>query len=94
LAICGKAVILIPYPYAAHNHQLINAQKLVDRGAATMIRDEELSGPSLAQAILHLYHHSKEQAKMEEAIKQVARPKAAQEIVDHCYELVSKQNHG
>ena len=94
LAICGKAVILIPYPYAAHNHQLINARKLVDRGAATLIRDEELSGPSLAQAILHLYHHSKEQAKMEEAIKQVGRPKAAQEIVDHCYELVSKQNHG
>ena len=28
LAVCGKAAILIPYPYAAHNHQLINAQEI------------------------------------------------------------------
>src|SRR4030042_6110796 len=33
LAVCEKADLLIPYPYAAHNHQLINAQKLVDLGA-------------------------------------------------------------
>ncbi len=32
LAVCAKAAILIPYPYAAHQHQLINAQKLVELG--------------------------------------------------------------
>jgi UDP-N-acetylglucosamine--N-acetylmuramyl-(pentapeptide) pyrophosphoryl-undecaprenol N-acetylglucosamine transferase len=88
LAVCGKAVIFIPYPYAAHNHQVMNAQKLVDLGAARMIRDEELNGASLAQNILHLYNHPKERKKMEEAMGQVARPRAAQEIVDHCYALV------
>jgi len=88
LAVCGKAVIFIPYPYAAHNHQVMNAQKLVDLGAARMIRDEELNGPSLAQNILHLYNHPKERKRMEEAMVQVARPRAAQEIVDHCYALV------
>jgi UDP-N-acetylglucosamine--N-acetylmuramyl-(pentapeptide) pyrophosphoryl-undecaprenol N-acetylglucosamine transferase len=92
LAICRKAVILIPYPYAAHNHQWINAQKLVDRGAAMMIRDEELSGPSLAKAILHLYRHAREREKMEEAIHQVSRPKAAKEIVDHCYAFINQRN--
>ncbi len=88
LAVCEKAAILIPYPYAAHNHQLINAQKLVDLGAVRMIRDEELNGPSLAQTILHLYGHPEERTRMEEKIRQVGRPRAAQEIVEHCYALV------
>jgi UDP-N-acetylglucosamine--N-acetylmuramyl-(pentapeptide) pyrophosphoryl-undecaprenol N-acetylglucosamine transferase len=88
LAVCGKTVIFVPYPYAAHNHQVMNAQKLVDLGAARMIRDEELNGASVAQAILHLYKHPEERKRMEEAIGRVARPRAAQEIVDHCYALV------
>jgi UDP-N-acetylglucosamine--N-acetylmuramyl-(pentapeptide) pyrophosphoryl-undecaprenol N-acetylglucosamine transferase len=88
LAVCGKAAILIPYPYAAHNHQLINAQKLVDLGAVRMIRDEELSGSSLAQNILYLYDHPEECTRMEEKIRQVGRPKAAQEIAEHCYALI------
>jgi len=89
LAICGKAAILIPYPHAAHNHQVINAQKLVDLGAARMIRDEELNGASLAQTIHHLYDHREERTRMEEQILQVGKPRAAQEIVEHCYALIS-----
>ena len=90
LAVCGKAAILVPYPYAAHQHQLINAQKLVDLGAAKMIKDEELNGSSLAQIILALYHHPEERRRMEEAMARVARHRAAQEIIDHCYVLVGK----
>ncbi|MBM4338620.1 MAG: undecaprenyldiphospho-muramoylpentapeptide beta-N-acetylglucosaminyltransferase [Deltaproteobacteria bacterium] len=88
LAVCGKASILIPYPYAAHQHQLINAQKLVDRGAAKMIRDDELRGPLLSETIRHFFDHPEEREKMEEAIRKIGRPKAAEEIVTHCYQLV------
>ena len=90
LAVCGKAAIFIPYPYAARNHQLINAQRLVEMGAARMIREEELQGPILAQTILSLYDDPEERAKMEKAIQQLARPRAAEEIVDHCYALVGE----
>jgi UDP-N-acetylglucosamine--N-acetylmuramyl-(pentapeptide) pyrophosphoryl-undecaprenol N-acetylglucosamine transferase len=90
LAICGKAAIFVPYPYAAHNHQVMNAQRLVEMEAAMMIRDEELNGPILAQTILSLYDHPEERAKMEKAIQQLARPRAAEEIVDHCYALLGK----
>jgi len=90
LAVCGKAAILIPYPYAADNHQFINAQKLMNLGAARMIRDDELNGTLLSQMILHLYGHPEERARMEEEIRKVGRPRAAQEIVDHCYALVGK----
>jgi UDP-N-acetylglucosamine--N-acetylmuramyl-(pentapeptide) pyrophosphoryl-undecaprenol N-acetylglucosamine transferase len=92
LAVCGKAALFVPYPYAAHHHQLINAKKLVDLGAARMILDEELNGRSLAQTILHLYDHPEERADMEKAIQQLARPRAAEEIVDHCYALLEGQN--
>jgi len=88
LAVCGKAVLFIPYPYAAHNHQFVNAQRLVDLGAARMIRDQELNGSLLAQAILHLYNHPEERARMENAIQQLGRPNAAQEIVEQCYALL------
>jgi UDP-N-acetylglucosamine--N-acetylmuramyl-(pentapeptide) pyrophosphoryl-undecaprenol N-acetylglucosamine transferase len=88
LAVCGKAAILIPYPFAAHNHQWVNAQKLVECGAARMIEDSALSGSSLAKAIVDLYSHPEELGKMEEKIQQMGRPRAAEEIVDHCYELV------
>jgi UDP-N-acetylglucosamine--N-acetylmuramyl-(pentapeptide) pyrophosphoryl-undecaprenol N-acetylglucosamine transferase len=91
MAVCGKAVLFIPYPYAAHNHQFINAQRLVDLGAARMIRDKELNGSLLAQTILHLYNHPEERARMETAVQQLARPNAAQEIVEHCYALVREK---
>jgi len=90
LAICGKTAVLIPYPHAAHNHQVINGQKLVDLGAARMIRDEELNGASLAQTIHYLYDHPEERTRMEEQIRLVGKPKAAQEIVEHCYALIRK----
>jgi len=94
LAVSGKAALFIPYPYAAHQHQLINAKKLSDVGAARVILDQDLSGKILAQAILHLHDHPEERAKMEEAIQRLARPRAAEEIVDHCYALVGREKQG
>ncbi len=90
LAVAGKAAIFVPYPYAAQNHQLINARTLVERGAARMIRDQDLSGPVLAQTILSLHDHPEERTKMERGIRQLARPRAAEEIVDHCYTLLGR----
>jgi len=88
LAVCGKASILVPYPYAAHQHQLIQAQRLVELGACRMVEDRELNGLRVAQSILELSSHPEELKRMEEAIQRVSRPKAAEEIVDHCYALV------
>ena len=90
LAVCGRGAILIPYPYAAHRHQLIQARRLSDLGACRMIEDEDLRGDSLAGAILHLRSHPEELTGMEEAIRKVGRPGAAREIVDHCYALIEE----
>jgi len=90
LAVCGKAAILIPYPYAAHHHQHINAKRLVDKGAAKMILDEELNGEVLSKMILHFFDHPEEREAIEGAIRKIGRPRAAEEIVDHCYRLLGR----
>jgi UDP-N-acetylglucosamine:LPS N-acetylglucosamine transferase len=53
-----------------------------------MILDGELNGRVLAQTVLNLRGRPEERAEMEEAIRRLARPRAAEEIVDHCYALV------
>ena len=40
----GKAVIFIPFPYAADNHQVLNAGTLAEDGAAEMIIEKDLNG--------------------------------------------------
>ena len=88
LAACGRGSILIPYPYAAHQHQLAQARRLSDLGACRMIEDRELSGEGLARSVLDLFSRPEELRKMEKAIQKVSRPDAAREIVEHCYAMI------
>ncbi len=41
LCVAGKAVIFVPYPFAAEDHQSANARKLVEKQAALMVKDSE-----------------------------------------------------
>jgi UDP-N-acetylglucosamine--N-acetylmuramyl-(pentapeptide) pyrophosphoryl-undecaprenol N-acetylglucosamine transferase len=84
----GRASILIPYPYAADDHQRKNAQVLVSHGAGRMMLDAELSGKRLAGEILPLYHNRKELQAMEAEAASLGRPDAAARIVDECYHLL------
>lgn len=43
LSLTAKPAILIPYPYAAENHQELNAKALVNRESAVMIREDKIS---------------------------------------------------
>lgn len=47
LTVCGRPSILVPYPFAADDHQTANAQVLVDAGAAQLIAQPELTAPKL-----------------------------------------------
>jgi UDP-N-acetylglucosamine--N-acetylmuramyl-(pentapeptide) pyrophosphoryl-undecaprenol N-acetylglucosamine transferase len=88
LTVFGKAAVLIPYPYAAYDHQKLNAESLAERGAAEMILDRELDGEKLAARVRAFYRDRARLAAMAEAARKLGRPEAAKKIVDECNALV------
>ncbi len=81
IAACGCPAILIPYPHAANDHQLVNASNLVDRGAAALILDRELTGERLANEIAHWLSDRQALSRMSANARTFARPDAAERIV-------------
>jgi UDP-N-acetylglucosamine--N-acetylmuramyl-(pentapeptide) pyrophosphoryl-undecaprenol N-acetylglucosamine transferase len=90
LTVARKAAILVPFPFAADNHQEVNAQSLVKAGAAIMYRESELDGKKLAAAIRELHDDRARKEKMERASGLLGRPEAAREIADVCVEMVQR----
>src|SRR5262245_11498640 len=80
IAACGTPAILIPYPHAAHNHQEVNARNLVERGAAGLILDRELTGERLAREIAHLLADRQALRRMSAHARTFARPDAAERL--------------
>jgi len=89
LAVLGKPAILIPYPYAADDHQTTNAAFLVRGGAALMFQERELDGAKLRQEILGLLSDAPRLQDMAVKMKQYARPEATAAIVEKSIELLA-----
>lgn len=81
LTACGLPGILIPYPYAAENHQEYNARALVDQQAAVLILDRDLTGSLLRQNILDLCRNSEKRQQMTARAQQIGKPNALDEII-------------
>lgn len=76
----GKPAIFIPFPQAADDHQMRNAEALARMNAAVVIRQDELAPATLVPAIAQLLSdHSRLQA-MGQAARRHAHPKAAHDI--------------
>ncbi len=86
IAVAGKASILIPYPYAAENHQEHNARAFTQGGAAKIILDADLDGEKLWQMINELISDSTLLENMSAATKKLAQPEALAKIVNLCWE--------
>ncbi|PKN52788.1 MAG: undecaprenyldiphospho-muramoylpentapeptide beta-N-acetylglucosaminyltransferase [Deltaproteobacteria bacterium HGW-Deltaproteobacteria-13] len=88
----GKAAILIPYPWAANDHQLKNAQALAEEGAAVLIPEKELSGGKLFGVIENLLQDEKKLHQIEDNSLRLSRIDAAAAIVDNCIKLMTEKN--
>ena len=56
LQVQGRASILIPSPNVAENHQFHNAMALVNRNAAAILEEKDLSGDTLRKLVEDLFH--------------------------------------
>jgi UDP-N-acetylglucosamine--N-acetylmuramyl-(pentapeptide) pyrophosphoryl-undecaprenol N-acetylglucosamine transferase len=88
----GKVAILIPYPWAANDHQTKNAQAMVKANAAVVIKENELTGSRLSGVVKNLLNNEKKIKDMREKSAQLGNINAAGNIVDACMELLSKKN--
>lgn len=86
LMIAGIPSVLIPYPFAAENHQEHNAQALVQAGAARIILDSELNGERLWKEVNGLISQPKLLSQMGNAARSLAQPQALNKIVNLCRE--------
>jgi UDP-N-acetylglucosamine--N-acetylmuramyl-(pentapeptide) pyrophosphoryl-undecaprenol N-acetylglucosamine transferase len=84
LAITGKPALFIPYPFAADNHQELNARAMADAGAALMFRQADLTAQKLADALRPLLIDEALRLAMGAKMKSLARPDAAATVIDWC----------
>jgi UDP-N-acetylglucosamine--N-acetylmuramyl-(pentapeptide) pyrophosphoryl-undecaprenol N-acetylglucosamine transferase len=78
LAAAGKPSILVPFPFAADDHQTRNAEAMERAGAGILIRDAELTGARLFSAVTGMNRLE----KMAEAASKLAKPGAAKRAAD------------
>ena len=90
LIAAGKAAMMIPFPYAADDHQRRNAEALEAAGAARMILQQDLTGERLAREIAALVEEPQRVTMMEEASRRLARGDAAQATVNLMEEMIRK----
>jgi UDP-N-acetylglucosamine--N-acetylmuramyl-(pentapeptide) pyrophosphoryl-undecaprenol N-acetylglucosamine transferase len=77
LAAAGKPSILVPFPFAADDHQTRNAEAMQREGGAIMIRDGEMTGDKLFEAVREIAGAPERLAKMGAAARNFAKPGAA-----------------
>ena len=87
LCAAGLASILLPFPFAASNHQAANAQVLSSAGAAVVIEASILDQHRLAKEIDRLLGDRNLLLEMGYAARKLARPDATAEVAGYCLEL-------
>jgi len=90
IAVLGLPAILIPYPFAADNHQEKNAGYYVDGGGAECYPEKELSGQELADHLRRLLAEPAALEKMSLAMKRLSYPAAAENIVACCLDVMRR----
>ena len=87
LSIAGKPTVFVPSPNVAEDHQTKNAKAMVDNNAALLVQDSDARS-ILIKSALDLLENSDRQAELSKNILALAKPNAAEEIVDEIVGLI------
>jgi UDP-N-acetylglucosamine--N-acetylmuramyl-(pentapeptide) pyrophosphoryl-undecaprenol N-acetylglucosamine transferase len=91
LTALGRAAILVPYPFAANQHQEKNAQVLREAGGAYLVHNRDLDGATIAIRVMEFLHDPQRLAVMEDCSRSLGRPAAAADIARACGALVGER---
>jgi UDP-N-acetylglucosamine--N-acetylmuramyl-(pentapeptide) pyrophosphoryl-undecaprenol N-acetylglucosamine transferase len=92
LLLCALPSILIPFPFATADHQTFNARALEQAGAARLLVEKDLRAETLFESIRLLAIDANARTRMADAARKLAKPNAAQEIVEACLKLMDSSN--
>lgn len=87
LCVAQKPVVFVPYPFAAEDHQTVNAKNLVQKGAAIMIKDSD-AGEKVVATIIEL---SKDKNRQRELIENIGKQKitnADQRVAEEVFKSI------
>ncbi|OGI00389.1 MAG: undecaprenyldiphospho-muramoylpentapeptide beta-N-acetylglucosaminyltransferase [Candidatus Melainabacteria bacterium GWF2_37_15] len=85
LNLCGLPSILIPYPYAAADHQRFNARAMESAGASVYLEDADCTGEKLIELINEVCRNAE---KMKQANLTLAKPDAVENIVSEIKSII------
>ncbi len=78
----GIPALLVPFPYAAADHQTTNAEAMVDAGAAEMLRDDQLPDTDLLDYAAAILANQAKRDEMSSCAKKLGKPEATELIID------------
>ncbi|HEX3024411.1 MAG TPA: undecaprenyldiphospho-muramoylpentapeptide beta-N-acetylglucosaminyltransferase [Chitinophagaceae bacterium] len=93
LCVSGKAVVFVPFPHAAEDHQTSNAKNLVDKNAALMVKDSEAKEKLFSVAIELLFDDAMQQ-QLKQNIKLLAVNNADEIIAEEIVLSISPERRG
>lgn len=88
---CGIAPILIPYPYAAADHQRKNAKSLLNKNACLYLEDKETTGETLLEKLDELLSDPEKLASIQANTRALAKLDATQTIVEQLKKVASHE---
>ena len=87
MAFMGKAMVLVPFPHSAGDHQVKNALTFSSSGAAVVMPQSQLEYGELEKTVLELFQNPEKIQTMEEYSMQMAAPDATQNIINTIMEI-------
>lgn len=89
LAMVGLPAVLVPYPYAADDHQTANARAYAEKGAAELLPENRLTGASLAASLRQWWSAPENLAHASANMRKCAFPDAAATMADRIVSSLS-----
>ena len=89
LCVVKKPVLFVPYPFAAEDHQTVNAKQLVEQQAALMVKDSEAKTELIPQ-LIRLANNIEQQNKMKENIGRLAITDADSKVAVEILKVLNK----